>query len=242
MKNIKRSIIVGLIAGLIIANSACSNRDAQTTTTPKPSILPTETVAQASSEQVYETWYVNARNGLNCRKEPTQNQSNIIKTYSKGTELQIIGIDNTGVWWETWDGETQGWCHSSYFVSSLEKLSPEIETTSVDYIETTPMTGVTQVGRYLGNYWVTGYTSSPAENGGYSTTAMGDDLNSSVGWAIAVDPNVIPLNSKVYIDGIGYRTARDTGGAIKGNKIDVLTGSDAESYAITGYYDVYLVE
>ncbi|PWW31196.1 3D (Asp-Asp-Asp) domain-containing protein [Cytobacillus oceanisediminis] len=39
---------------------------------------------------------------------------------------------------------------------------------------------------------------------------------------IAVDPNVIPLGSKVYVEGYGYATAEDIGGGIKGNEIDVF--------------------
>ncbi|MBN6886862.1 3D (Asp-Asp-Asp) domain-containing protein/LysM repeat protein [Cytobacillus horneckiae] len=39
---------------------------------------------------------------------------------------------------------------------------------------------------------------------------------------ISVDPNVIPLGSKVYVEGYGKAIAGDTGGAIKGNKIDVF--------------------
>ncbi|HHV63848.1 MAG TPA: hypothetical protein GXX46_02040 [Peptococcaceae bacterium] len=39
--------------------------------------------------------------------------------------------------------------------------------------------------------------------------------------AVAVDPDVIPLGSKVWIQGIGWRTALDTGGAIRGKKIDI---------------------
>ncbi|SEM52288.1 3D (Asp-Asp-Asp) domain-containing protein [Mesobacillus persicus] len=39
---------------------------------------------------------------------------------------------------------------------------------------------------------------------------------------IAVDPSVIPLGSKVHVEGYGYATAEDIGGAIKGNKIDVF--------------------
>jgi 3D (Asp-Asp-Asp) domain-containing protein len=38
---------------------------------------------------------------------------------------------------------------------------------------------------------------------------------------IAVDPKVIPLGSRVYIPGYGIGVAGDTGGAIKGNKIDL---------------------
>ncbi len=38
---------------------------------------------------------------------------------------------------------------------------------------------------------------------------------------IAVDPKVIPLGTKVYVEGYGFATAEDTGGSIKGNKIDV---------------------
>jgi 3D (Asp-Asp-Asp) domain-containing protein len=55
---------------------------------------------------------------------------------------------------------------------------------------------------------------------------------------IAVDPRVIPLGSRVYIlfpDGHGeYAVAEDTGGAIKGNRIDIAkwTVSEAEDFGI----------
>ena len=45
---------------------------------------------------------------------------------------------------------------------------------------------------------------------------------------IAVDPNVIPLGSKVYVSGYGLAIAADTGGAIKGNIIDVYLNSYEE--------------
>ncbi|WP_304362986.1 3D domain-containing protein [Bacillus sp. AFS040349] len=46
---------------------------------------------------------------------------------------------------------------------------------------------------------------------------------------IAVDPNVIPLGAKVWVDGYGLAVAGDTGGAIKGHIIDVLMHSKAEA-------------
>ncbi|WP_282034742.1 LysM peptidoglycan-binding and 3D domain-containing protein [Metabacillus indicus] len=55
------------------------------------------------------------------------------------------------------------------------------------------------------------------------TTATGVDLRANPDKkVIAVDPNVIPLGSKVYVEGYGYATAEDTGGAIKGDRIDVF--------------------
>lgn len=72
----------------------------------------------------------------------------------------------------------------------------------------------------------TAYTSDPAENGGCSTTAMGTPIRYGV---VAVDPNVIPLGTRLYIEGYGYARAEDTGGAIKGNKIDLAFGSKSQS-------------
>jgi len=45
---------------------------------------------------------------------------------------------------------------------------------------------------------------------------------------IAVDPRVIPLGSKVFVEGYGYAIAADTGGAIKGNIIDLYLNSSSE--------------
>ena len=44
---------------------------------------------------------------------------------------------------------------------------------------------------------------------------------------IAVDPSVIPLGSRVWVEGYGEAIAGDTGGAIKGHKIDVLMPNGA---------------
>ncbi len=47
---------------------------------------------------------------------------------------------------------------------------------------------------------------------------------------IAVDPDVIPFYSAVYVEDYGYAIAADCGGAIKGNKIDVYFDNESECY------------
>jgi 3D (Asp-Asp-Asp) domain-containing protein len=73
-------------------------------------------------------------------------------------------------------------------------------------------------GRYLGDFELTCYALR-------GTTATGVPVRRT---GIAVDPRVIPLGSEVYIAGEGTRQAIDTGGAIKGNRIDVWRPSAAE--------------
>ncbi len=72
----------------------------------------------------------------------------------------------------------------------------------------------------------TAYSGASHENGGYSKTAYG--LTPKYG-VVAVDPSVIPLGTKLYVESsdggkswsYGYCIAGDTGGAIKGNKVDL---------------------
>ena len=64
---------------------------------------------------------------------------------------------------------------------------------------------------FLGNFLVTCYDLS-----GLTKTGAMAGLQSA-----AVDPGVIPLGTQIYVQGVGVRTADDTGGAIVGNHVDI---------------------
>ena len=71
----------------------------------------------------------------------------------------------------------------------------------------------------------TAYSTAQPELGRY--TANGTDLHANP-MVIAVDPKVIPLGTKVTVEGYGTYMAADTGGAIKGNRIDIHFGTVQE--------------
>jgi uncharacterized protein YabE (DUF348 family) len=75
----------------------------------------------------------------------------------------------------------------------------------------------------------TAYTASCNGCSGYTATGINLKANPGIK-VIAVDPSVIPLGTKVYVDGYGYAVAADTGGAIRGNKIDVFFSSKSDAY------------
>ncbi|MFT8872201.1 MAG: peptidoglycan-binding protein [Sporolactobacillus sp.] len=67
-------------------------------------------------------------------------------------------------------------------------------------------------------------------NGCSGTTATGINLiQNPDAKVVAVDPSVIPLGTKLYVEGYGYAVAADTGGAIKGQKIDLFFNSNADA-------------
>ncbi len=89
-------------------------------------------------------------------------------------------------------------------------------------------------------------TAYTADSKWGNATASG--MYAKVG-VIAVDPSVIPMGTKVYIEGIngagdyGYAIAGDTGGSIKGNIIDLYKNSEAEcnSWGVK-YVNIYVLE
>ena len=96
--------------------------------------------------------------------------------------------------------------------------------TQVPRVAATPSIGnVSRGGRSL-TMVATAYAAGTGGAGW--RTATGTGVYKGI---VAVDPRVIPLGTKLYIDGYGSAVAADTGGAIKGNRIDLGFGSGSEA-------------
>ena len=68
------------------------------------------------------------------------------------------------------------------------------------------------------------YSAQDPGNSNY--TATGSRLKKGI---VSVDPRIIPLGTKMFIEGYGYAVADDVGGAIKGSRIDLAFNSRAEA-------------
>lgn len=71
------------------------------------------------------------------------------------------------------------------------------------------------------------YTKSVEEGTSRGITRSGVSVSRGI---VSVDPKIIPLGTKLYIEGYGYAVAADTGGAIKGNRIDLYMETKKEAF------------
>ena len=93
----------------------------------------------------------------------------------------------------------------------------------------------------IGKFKLTFYCPCSICCGSYANGITASGTTATEGRTIAVDKNRIPLGTKVYIEGFGWFTAEDTGGAIKGNRIDVFKSShQAALNAGVKYANVYV--
>ncbi|MHA6260508.1 ubiquitin-like domain-containing protein [Sporosarcina sp. CAU 1771] len=109
-------------------------------------------------------------------------------------------------------------------VASAAKTKAKTSTTSVSRDNSAAPSGGKE-------FYVTATAYTAYCNGCSGITRTGINLRANPNLkVIAVDPSVIPLGSKVWVEGYGYAVAGDTGGAIKGKKIDLHVPTKEAAY------------
>jgi 3D (Asp-Asp-Asp) domain-containing protein len=136
-------------------------------------------------------------------------------------------------------------CMASMLFPSFAGTNVETANLPYEVTETNTVNAVSPLGKSLGAFKLTAYYPGVECNGQWGDiTALGTKI--TPGRTIAVDRRVIPLGTWVYINipGQGWTKymAEDTGGAIKGNRIDVAVHNRKESYldCFNGYAEVRL--
>lgn len=112
-------------------------------------------------------------------------------------------------------------------VNSLQTENDNLKA-ALEEVEESQENNKTYLGEFnLSYYCIEKY---PHNCGGGGITASGNQVQAY--HTVAVDTSIIPLGTKLYIEDVGIRVAEDTGGAIKGHKIDVAVASHDEALAL----------
>lgn len=101
--------------------------------------------------------------------------------------------------------------------------------------------GVTSIAE-VKHVWATWYnpasSGKPLGDAAYNVTKTGTSVEKGV---VAVDPNVIPLGTRMFIPGYGFAIAADTGGGIVGDMVDLGFPDGAPVDWHTGAVDIYIL-
>lgn len=113
--------------------------------------------------------------------------------------------------------------------ATIEPVPVKVESASITApINPTPTPKAEYVLHSLGTFRTTAYCNCRKCCGKWAGGNTASGTKPTQGRTIAVDKRVIPLGTKVIIDGHEY-TAEDTGRAIKGKRIDIYYNSHKEA-------------
>ena len=113
-------------------------------------------------------------------------------------------------------------------VKKLENEKKELTKPTKYTSNKNPTRGQDDKMHYIGIFEATAYDDSPESQGKWvGQTATGRKPQVGV---IAVDPKVIPLGTELFVEGYGKCVAGDTGGAIKGRRLDLFFNTKSEVY------------
>ena len=181
-------------------------------------VLTASVTAGALAANVTATTSVNVRAGAG-------NGYKVVTVLKKGQVVAKTG--SSGNWTKVTANGKTGYVYNKYRTSGGSTTTNASKKPSASTSSTGSKT-------YMGNYKLTFYA-------GDSTTASG--RTPRVNHTIAADTSILPMYSKVYIEGWGTYTVEDRGGAIKGKRIDIFVANNkiANQYGVK-YADVYLVK
>lgn len=119
---------------------------------------------------------------------------------------------------------------------SRNVVSEVVKSTPVNAVIKRGTLGVVSVnrgGRTLFKTKITALATGYTDDLRFGITASGTRVKRDVNGysSVAVDPRVIPLGTKLYITGYGYGIAEDTGGLIKGNRVDLFFNDESDCYS-----------
>ena len=228
-KNIKRNAIKMLSLTTLICMSNIASLDAlaaSKSTSTKVNVVSTVSTDQQQDELDETTnpyimtedlqptiGYVNSKSGVIVRQGPGSDYE-AVRTAEYGESVEYNGKT------------TDGWLRLS-----------EDKYIHSDYIQSEPVPPLT---RHIGRFRLTAYCNCSICNGKWAGGPTKSGSMPIAGRTIAVDPRVIPLGTKVIIDGHEY-TAEDTGSAIKNQRIDMYFNNHADALRFgIQYRDVYV--
>lgn len=91
----------------------------------------------------------------------------------------------------------------------------------------------------LGTMYITGYDDCVQCCGKWAGGPTASGVMPTVNHTVAMSADY-PFGTQIYIEGLGYYTVEDRG--VGSGTVDVYCNNHSECYAITGYYEVYIVE
>ena len=158
--------------------------------------------------------------------------------------MEALGLD---VYWDQDTMTVDVWIPEEINVSdgldATDKWIPE----NTYYTGNTPPVYIPnnayEIGEYLGSFRVTRYCPCDICNGGWgSHTAWAGEI--TPGQTIAIGAaSSIPKLAWVYIEGIGWRRAEDTGGGVAADQIDLAVSNHYDAtHGSVNYHNVWLAK
>ena len=109
----------------------------------------------------------------------------------------------------------------------LQEIESELESLKIEYEKYSAFSNLS----YVGDFKLTGYCPCYSCCGkSPSSPGYGVTTRATEGFTIAADKR-FAFGTKLYIEGLGFRTVEDRGGAIHGNRIDVYYDTHSECFS-----------